>query len=84
MPISMHSANRPLNSIAVPPQARAGYCFFLLKGALYPNSGSRMSEERLDSYIRQLLEAQETPEVTVAWQGGEPTQMRIDFFRRAV
>jgi uncharacterized protein len=43
-----------------------------------------MSEERLDSCIRQVLEAQETPEVTVAWQGGEPTLMRIDFFRRAV
>jgi uncharacterized protein len=24
------------------------------------------------------------PEVTVAWQGGEPTLMGVDFFRRAV
>ena len=24
------------------------------------------------------------PEVTIAWQGGEPTLMGIDFFRRAV
>ena len=60
------------------------YCFFLSKEALYPNSRSRMSDETLDSYIRQLLEAHETPEVTVAWQGGEPTLMRIDFFRRAL
>jgi uncharacterized protein len=60
------------------------YCFFLSKEALYPNSRSRMSDETLDSYIRQLLEAHDTPEVTVAWQGGEPTLMRIDFFRRAL
>jgi uncharacterized protein len=60
------------------------YCFFLSKEALYPNSRSRMSEETLDSYIRQLLEAHDTPEVTVAWQGGEPTLMRLDFFRRAL
>ncbi len=59
------------------------YCFFLSKEALYPNSRSRMSQETLDSYIRQLLEAHDTPEVTVAWQGGEPTLMRLDFFRRA-
>lgn len=60
------------------------YCFFLSKEALYPNSRSRMSDETLDSYIRQLLESHETPEVTVAWQGGEPTLMRIGFFRRAL
>jgi uncharacterized protein len=60
------------------------YCFFLSKEALYPNSRSRMTDETLDSYIRQLLEAHDTPEVTVAWQGGEPTLMRIDFFRRAL
>lgn len=60
------------------------YCFFLSKEALYPNSRSRMSEETLDSYIRQLLESHDTPEVTVAWQGGEPTLMRLDFFRRAL
>lgn len=60
------------------------YCFFLSKEALYPNSRNRMSDDTLDSYIRQLLEAHETPEVTVAWQGGEPTLMRIDFFRKAL
>ena len=32
-----------------------------------------MSDETLETYIRQLLESQRAPEVTVAWQGGEPT-----------
>ena len=43
-----------------------------------------MTDETLEAYIEQLLEAHTTPEVTVAWQGGEPTMMGLDFFRRAV
>jgi uncharacterized protein len=60
------------------------YCFFLSKEALYPNEKHRMSEATLDAYIRQLLESHRTPRVTVAWQGGEPTLMKLDFFRRSV
>ncbi len=60
------------------------YCFFLSKEALYPNSKSRMSEETLENYIRQLLESHATPSVTVAWQGGEPTLMGLDFYKRSV
>lgn len=60
------------------------YCFFLSKEALYPNDKSRMSEATLETYIRQLLESQRASEVTVAWQGGEPTLMKLDFFRRSI
>ena len=60
------------------------YCFFLSKEALYPNSKSRMSEQTLENYIRQLLESHATPSVTVAWQGGEPTLMGLDFYKRSV
>ena len=60
------------------------YCFFLSKEALYPNDKSRMSAETLEQYIRQLLESHRAPNVTVAWQGGEPTLMRVEFFRKAV
>ncbi|RPH88779.1 MAG: radical SAM protein, partial [Desulfobacteraceae bacterium] len=60
------------------------YCFFLKKKALYPGSDFRMSEEVLEAYIKQLLEAHQVPQVTVAWQGGEPTLMGLDFFRRSL
>jgi len=60
------------------------YCFFLSKEALYPNEKSRMSQETLETYIRQLLESHRTPHVIVAWQGGEPTLMKVEFFRKAV
>ena len=43
-----------------------------------------MTDETLELYIRQLLESHRTPEVTIAWQGGEPTLMGLEFFRRAV
>ncbi len=60
------------------------YCFFLSKEMLYPGSRFRMADEMLETYIRQLLESQPGPEVAVAWQGGEPTLMGLDFFRRSV
>lgn len=60
------------------------YCFFLSKDALYPGDKQRMSEATLEAYIRQLLEAHRVPQVTVAWQGGEPTLMGLPFFARAV
>ena len=60
------------------------YCFFLSKELLYPGSKFRMADDLLDAYIRQLIESQRGPEVTIAWQGGEPTLMGLDFFRRAV
>ena len=57
------------------------YCFFLSKEALYPESDFRMKDDLLEHYVRQLLESQ--PErVQVAWQGGEPTLMGLEFFQR--
>jgi anaerobic sulfatase-maturating enzyme len=60
------------------------YCFFLSKEMLYPGSRFRMADELLEEYIRQLLAAHHVPEVNVAWQGGEPTLMGLDFFRRSI
>jgi uncharacterized protein len=60
------------------------YCFFLSKESLYPNERTRMSDETMDSYIRQLLEPQDASEVTIAWQGGEPTLMGLEFFQRSI
>ena len=61
------------------------YCFFLSKELLYPGSGFRMAGDLLELYLSQLIEAHAgAPEVVVAWQGGEPTMMGLDFFRRAV
>jgi uncharacterized protein len=60
------------------------YCFFLSKESLYPGDPFRMREDIVSTYIGQLLEAHPGPDVTIAWQGGEPTLMGVDFFRRAI
>ncbi len=59
------------------------YCFFLSKEMLYPGSRFRMSNELLRTYIRQLLEAHHQSEITINWQGGEPTLMGLEFFQRS-
>ena len=63
---------------------KCDYCFFLNKGLLYLDSDFRMSDETMETYIRQAIEGHHVPEVTIAWQGGEPTLMGLDFFRRTM
>jgi uncharacterized protein len=60
------------------------YCYFLSKEKLYPESTFRMEDSLLEDFTRQYIEAQQTPEVTFAWQGGEPTLMGLEFFEKAV
>jgi len=60
------------------------YCFFLSKEELYPGSAFRMSDAVLEAYVRGLLSAHPGGEVVVAWQGGEPTLMGLDFFERSI
>lgn len=60
------------------------YCFFLSKEELYPGSRFRMTDQLLERYITSLFEAQPGEDVQIAWQGGEPTLMGIEFYERAV
>jgi len=81
-PESFHLLAKPTGAIC---NLDCTYCFFLSKEMLYPGSRFRMAEELLELYLRQLIEAHaRSPEVVVAWQGGEPTMMGLDFFRRSV
>lgn len=81
LPPRIHVLSKPTGAIC---NLDCSYCFFLDKEELYPGSHFRMTDEVLETYIRQLIAAHKTPEVTVAWQGGEPTLMGIDFFRKAI
>ena len=87
----MHSMDAPsvpaFHVMAKPTGARCNlrcdYCFFLEKDGLYPGSDFRMSDEVMEAYVAQSAHAQRVPHVTLAWQGGEPTLMGLEFFRRA-
>jgi uncharacterized protein len=81
-PAAFHLMAKPTGAIC---NLDCEYCFFLSKEMLYPGSRFRMADELQETYIRQLLEAHaRAPEVVVAWQGGEPTIMGLDFFRRSI
>ena len=61
------------------------YCFYLEKEKLYPGESQwRMSDAVLEGYVRQYIESQPAPEINFAWQGGEPTLVGVEFFRKAV
>jgi len=61
------------------------YCFYLEKEKMYAGERSwKMADDVLESYIRQYIEQQAVPEISFAWQGGEPTLLGVDYFRRVI
>jgi uncharacterized protein len=81
-PLAFHVMAKPTGAIC---NLDCEYCFFLSKEMLYPGSRFRMAEELQETYLRQLLEAHaRAADVVVAWQGGEPTMMGVEFFRRSI
>ena len=65
-------------------QPRLRVLLLPLEGGAVPRRPLPDDRRLLDTYIRQVLESHSGPEVTIAWQGGEPTLMGVDFFRRAI
>jgi uncharacterized protein len=81
-PLAFHLMAKPTGAIC---NLDCEYCFFLSKEMLYPGSRFKMAAELQETYIRDLLAAHaRAPEVIVAWQGGEPTMMGLEFFRRSI
>jgi uncharacterized protein len=61
------------------------YCFYLEKQALFPaNEKYRISDRVLSAFITQYITSQPTPVVEFVWQGGEPTLLGIEFFKRVI
>jgi uncharacterized protein len=61
------------------------YCYYLKKEFLYPeDSAFRMSDEVLERYIVQQIEAAPGPAVNFSWHGGEPTALGLDYFKNIV
>jgi len=81
IPRAFHIMAKPTGSAC---NLNCDYCFFLKKESLYPGSDFRMPDEVHEAYIKQLFEAHQVPSITIAWQGGEPTLMGLDFFRRSM
>lgn len=80
-PVSFGTMVKPAGSAC---NLNCRYCYYLEKAGLYGGREPLMSDELLDTYVRQYLEANETGEITFCWHGGEPLLSGIDFFRKAL
>ena len=60
-----------------------GYCFYLPKSQMFPESNKRMSNDVLEAMISQVMN-QPVEHISFGWQGGEPTLMGIPFFQKAM
>ncbi len=64
---------------------RCKYCYYLEKNALYTEQKNHViSDEMLDKFIREYIEAQTSPDVLFCWHGGETLMRPISFYRRAI
>jgi uncharacterized protein len=80
-PLAFHVLAKPAGASC---NLACTYCFYLDKTKRYRGSSLRMSDAVLRCFLRQYLAATHGGRATVAWQGGEPTLMGLDFFRCAV
>lgn len=81
--------SRPLYVMLKPVGAacnlRCHYCYYLEKACLYKDSSKRvLSEEMLDQFTKEYIEAQTLNDVLFTWHGGEPLMRPLSFYRKAL
>ncbi|WP_245637409.1 anaerobic sulfatase maturase [Actinomyces vulturis] len=88
-PVEVSDRRRLPFSVVTKPTGAAcnldcSYCFFLSKELLYDSARQVMDEETLERYVAQHLANSPDGEVTMLWQGGEPTMRGLPFFERVI
>lgn len=64
---------------------RCKYCYYLEKGRLYAGQKNQViSDQTLETFIKEYIEAQTTPSVLFSWHGGETLMRPVAFYRRAL
>lgn len=82
VPKGIHVVAKPIGPLC---NLDCAYCFYIEKEALFaPNEKYRMSDGVLRAFIINYIASQPTPVVEFVWQGGEPTLLGIDFFKRVI
>lgn len=81
-------SRKPVTSVLVKPAGPdcnldCEYCFYTRNTTLFPGRKTRMSLPLLEAMIAQLM-SQPVPQLSIGWQGGEPTLMGLTFFRKAL
>jgi len=81
-PRQFHAMAKPVGSTC---NLDCTYCYYLSKENLAQGPGAgRMSDENLELFIRQYIAGVTGEEVVFSWQGGEPTLLGLDFFRKII
>jgi uncharacterized protein len=81
-PQGIHVVAKPIGPVC---NLNCDYCFYLEKQALFGEGENfRMNDAVLSAYITQYIASQPTPVVEFVWQGGEPTLLGVDFFKRVI
>lgn len=64
---------------------RCKYCYYLEKSKLYDHNEKHiMSDQLLEKFIKEYIEAQTMPEVMFTWHGGETLMRPISFYKKAL
>jgi len=80
-PHPFHVITKPIGAVC---NLDCQYCFYLSKRNLYPDTRNfKMQDDVLEEYIKQYIQ-QPAQEITFTWQGGEPTLMGLEFYKKVV
>ena len=64
---------------------RCKYCYYLEKNELYTDSRNHIiTDELLEKFIKEYIEAQTMPEVLFTWHGGETLMRPVSFYKKAL
>jgi len=82
IPQGIHVVAKPIGPVC---NLNCEYCFYVEKKSLFgPGEQYRMSDKILSAFIANYISSQTTPVVEFVWQGGEPTLLGFDFFKRVI
>jgi uncharacterized protein len=81
-PFAFQVMAKPIGSVC---NLNCTYCYYLEKQKLYPGTHDfRMNDEVLENFIKQYITTQDVPVIDFVWQGGEPSLLGLDYFKKAL
>ena len=72
---------KPVGSLC---NLKCHYCYYLDKAEIYGGREPRMTEQMLEHFVKEYIQANDVAEVFFNWHGGEPLLAGLDFYRKAV
>lgn len=80
-PMAFNIMLKPIGSLC---NLDCNYCYYLDKAEIYGGREPRMSEDMLETVVREYIKANDVPQVSFNWHGGEPLVLGLDFYRKAL